>query len=110
MSIGTVEGTDNNWQQEVEKANIPVVVDFWAPWCGPCRMVSPTIEKLAQKFGDKLKVVKVNVDDNQALAMKYNIMSIPTIMVFKDGKALDQAIGAAPSEFYEKMLQRNHII
>ncbi|MDG6905812.1 MAG: thioredoxin [Nitrososphaerota archaeon] len=110
MSIKTVEGTDNNWQQEVERANVPVVVDFWAPWCGPCRMVSPTIEKLAQKFGDKLKVVKVNVDDNQALAMKYNIMSIPTIVVFKDGKALDQAIGAAPSEFYEKMLQRNHII
>lgn len=110
MSIQSVEGTDSNWQQEVEKAKIPVVVDFWAPWCGPCRMVSPTIEKLAQKYSDKLKVVKVNVDNNQALAMKFNIMSIPTIMVFKEGRALDQAIGAAPSEFYEKMLQRNHII
>ncbi len=109
MTTQIIEGTDNNWKQEVEQAQIPVVVDFWAPWCGPCRMVSPVIEKLAEKYGGKLKVVKVNVDDNQALAMKYNIMSIPTIMLFKDGKAMDQAIGAAPSEFYEKMLQRNHV-
>jgi thioredoxin len=104
-----VEGTDNNWNQEVEQAQVPVVVDFWAPWCGPCRMVSPVIEKLAEKYAGKLKVVKVNVDDNQSLAMRFNIMSIPTIMIFKQGKALDQAIGAAPSEFYEKMFQRNHI-
>lgn len=104
-----VEGTDSNWKQEVEQANVPVVVDFWAPWCGPCRMVSPVIEKLAEKYSDKLKVVKVNVDDNQALAMRFNIMSIPTIMLFRDGKSLDQAIGAAPSEFYEKMLVKNHV-
>ena len=104
-----VEGTDSNWMTEVEKSSVPVVVDFWAPWCGPCRMVSPVIEKLAGKYSGKVKVVKVNVDDNQALAMKYNIMSIPTIMVFKDGKAVDQAIGAAPSEFYEKLLTKNQI-
>lgn len=109
MSVKIVEGTDSNWEQEVDKAKVPVVVDFWAPWCGPCRMVSPVIEKLAEKYSDKLKVVKVNVDNNQALAMKFNIMSIPTIMIFKEGKTLDQAIGAAPSEFYEKMLQRNHV-
>lgn len=109
MSAQIVEGTDNNWKQEVELAKVPVVVDFWAPWCGPCRMVSPVIEKLAEKYTGKLKVVKVNVDDNQSLAMRFNIMSIPTIMLFRDGKALDQAIGAAPSEYYEKMLIKNHV-
>jgi thioredoxin 1 len=105
-----VEGTDSNWDSEVGNANVPVMVDFWAPWCGPCRMVSPVIEKLAGKYSGKVKVVKVNVDDNQALAMKYNIMSIPTIMVFKNGKAVDQAIGAAPAEFYEKLLSKNQIV
>jgi len=104
-----VVGTDSNWKKEVEQSNVPVMVDFWAPWCGPCRMVSPVIEKLAGKYSGKIKVVKVNVDDNQELAMKYNIMSIPTIMLFKDGKALDQAIGAAPSDFYEKLLSKNQI-
>lgn len=106
----TVEGTDSNWKQEVEQSNVPVVVDFWAPWCGPCRMVSPVIEKLSEKYNGKIKVVKVNVDNNQQVAMKFNIMSIPTIMLFKSGKALDQMVGAAPSEYYEGMLQRNNVI
>ena len=104
-----VEGTDSNWKTEVEKSSVPVMVDFWAPWCGPCRMVSPVIEKLAGKYSGKVKVVKVNIDDNQELAIKYDIMSIPTVMLFKDGKAVDKAIGAAPSEFYEKLLAKNQI-
>ena len=104
-----VVGTESNWQKEVEESAVPVMVDFWAPWCGPCRMVSPVIEKLADKYQGKIKVVKVNVDDNQALAMKYNIMSIPTIMLFRGGKALDQAIGAAPSQYYEGLLSRNNV-
>lgn len=104
-----VVGTDSNWKQEVEQAQVAVMVDFWAPWCGPCRMVSPVIEKLAEKYDGKLKVVKVNVDENQQLAMKFNIMSIPTIMLFKSGKQLEQAIGAAPSEFYERLLTKNHL-
>jgi thioredoxin 1 len=108
-STQIVEGTDSNWSKEVESSSMPVMVDFWAPWCGPCRMVSPVIEKLAIKYSGKVKVVKVNVDDNQELAMKFNVMSIPTIMIFKDGKAVDQAIGAAPSEFYEKLLVKNQI-
>jgi thioredoxin 1 len=108
-SAQIVVGTDSNWDSEVQRSNLPVMVDFWAPWCGPCRMVSPVIEKLAGKYSGKVKVVKVNVDDNQELAMKYNIMSIPTVMIFKGGKAVDQAIGAAPSEFYEKLLSKNQI-
>ncbi len=110
MSDQIVEGTDTNWKQEVEQSEVPVIVDFWAPWCGPCRMVSPVIEGLSQKYRGKLKVVKVNVDDNQILAMKFNIMSIPTVMVFSGGKAIDQAIGAAPSEFYDKLLAKNQIV
>jgi len=106
----TVVGNNSNWNDEVLKSNIPVVVDFWAPWCGPCRMVSPVIEKLSEKYNGKLKVVKVNVDDNQELAMKFGVMSIPTIMLFKNGQELDKAIGAAPSEYYEKMFLRNRII
>jgi len=106
----TVIGTNSNWNDEVVKSSIPVVVDFWAPWCGPCRMVSPVIEKLSDKYNGKLKVVKVNVDDNQELAIKFGVSSIPTIMLFKDGKQLDQAIGAAPSEYYEKMFARNRVI
>lgn len=104
-----VVGTDSNWQNEVEHSDRPVVVDFWAPWCGPCRLVSPVIEKLAGNHNGKIKVVKVNVDDNQALAMKFNIMSIPTVMLFNGGKAIDQAIGAAPIEFYENFLSKNHV-
>ena len=106
----TVEGTDSNRKQEVEQSNVPVVVDYWAPWSVPCRMLSQEIEKLSEKYNGKIKVVKVNVDDNQQIAMQFNIMSIPTIMLFKGGKALDQMIGAAPSEYYEKMLQRNNVI
>jgi thioredoxin 1 len=105
-----VVGTDSNWSQEVEQSQVPVMVDFWAPWCGPCRMVSPVIEKLAEKYDGKLKVVKVNVDDNQELSAKYNIMSIPTVMIFRGGKPMDSAIGAAPSEFYEKLLAKNQVL
>ena len=109
MTTQIIVGTDSNWGKDVEESQVPVVVDFWAPWCGPCRMVSPVIERLAGKYAGKLKVVKVNVDDNQNLAMRFNVMSIPTIMLFKGGRMLDQAIGAAPSEFYEKLLTKNHI-
>ena len=108
-SAQIVVGNESNWKKEVEESGIPVMVDFWAPWCGPCRMVSPIIENLAGKYNGKVKVVKVNVDDNQELAMKYNIMSIPTIMIFKEGRAVDQAIGAAPSGFYEGLLSKNKI-
>jgi thioredoxin 1 len=94
----TVEGTDTNFDQEVLKSDIPVLVDFWAPWCGPCRMVSPSVEELAEELNGKLKVVKVNTDENQEVAIKYGIRSIPTLGIFKDGNLVDGVIGAVPKE------------
>jgi thioredoxin 1 len=94
----TVEGTDTNFDQEVLKSDIPVLVDFWAPWCGPCRMVSPLVDELAEELTGKLKVVKVNTDENQEIAVKYGIRSIPTLGIFKDGNIVDGVIGAVSKQ------------
>lgn len=100
-----VEGTDTNFGLEVLKSDIPVLVDFWAPWCGPCRMVSPLVDELAEELTGKLKVVKVNVDENQEIAVKYGIRSIPTLSIFKDGNIVDGVIGAVPKQtIKEKVL------
>jgi thioredoxin 1 len=101
----TVEGTDTNFDQEVLKSDIPVLVDFWAPWCGPCRMVSPLVDELAEELTGKLKVVKVNTDENQEIAIKYGIRSIPTLGIFKGGEIVDGVIGAIPKQaIKEKVL------
>src|SRR3972149_11714678 len=89
-----IEITEKNFEQEVLKSDIPVLVDFWAVWCGPCRMVAPVVEEISEEYSGKVKVVKLNVDDNPSLASKYKVMSIPTLMLFKDGKIVDQLIGA----------------
>ena len=94
----TVEGTDTNFEQEVLKSDIPVLVDFWAPWCGPCRMISPLVDEIAEELTGKLKVVKVNTDENQEIAIKYGIRSIPTLGIFKDGQIVDGVIGAVPKQ------------
>ena len=94
----TVVGTDTNFEQEVLKSDIPVLVDFWAPWCGPCRMVSPLVDEIAEELTGKLKVVKVNTDENQEIAVKYGIRSIPTLGIFKDGQLVDGVIGAVPKQ------------
>lgn len=100
----TIEGTDTNFEQEVLKSDIPVLVDFWAPWCGPCRMVSPLVDELAEELTGKLKVVKVNTDENQEIAIKYGIRSIPTLGIFKDGNIVDGVIGAVPKQTIKNKL------
>jgi thioredoxin 1 len=103
---GTVaEVTDNNFQAEVIESEVPVLVDFWAPWCGPCRRVSPVVEEIAQEKGDALKVVKLNIDENQQTAMAFNVMSIPTLMLFRHGQQVKTVIGAYPKKKLEAELE-----
>ena len=97
--------TDSNFQQEVLNSELPVVVDFYADWCGPCKMIGPVIEQLAEAYAVKIKVGKVNVDENMELASKYRIMSIPAIMFFKNGEVQDQIIGAVPKAQIEAKFQ-----
>src|SRR3970040_2019892 len=87
--------TDQTFEQEVLKANQPVLVDFWAAWCGPCRMIAPTVEALATEYAGKAKVAKVNVDENQSTPSQYNIRGIPTLLLFKDGQVHEPLVGAA---------------
>ncbi|MBC8234120.1 thioredoxin [bacterium] len=97
-----LEITDYNFEAEVLKSDIPVLVDIWAPWCGPCRIVGPIIEELAGEYAGKMKVGKLNVDDNSETAMKYQVQSIPTILIFKDGQEIQRIIGARPKPAFKK--------
>lgn len=96
--------TDQNFQNDVLKSDTPVVVDFWAPWCTPCRIVSPTIEQLSQDYKGKVKVGKMNVDDNIQTAGTYGVMSIPTVMVFKNGQPVKATVGAQSKDAYKRMI------
>jgi thioredoxin 1 len=88
--------TEQNYEDEVLKSEIPAVVDFWAPWCGPCRMIAPVMEKLSEEYQGKVKFCKVNVDENQQLAANAGVQSIPLLVFYKDGKKVDESIGAVP--------------
>ena len=98
-----VEFTDSNFQNETQEGL--VLVDFWAPWCGPCRMVGPVIEELAGDYDGKIKVGKMNVDDNQQTAMNFRVMSIPTVILFKDGEPVETMVGAMPKGAYQSKLE-----
>ena len=97
--------TRENFENEVMKSNIPVLIDFWAPWCGPCQMMGLIIEQLAEEYEGKAKVGKVNVDEEGELSQAFGVMSIPTIVLVKDGKVVRQAVGARPKAEVEAMLQ-----
>ena len=96
--------TNENWESEVLKAQGPVLVDFWAEWCAPCRMIAPAIEALATEFAGRAKVGKLNVDENEDVATRYAIRSIPTLLVFKGGQVVEQRIGAAPRDELARLL------
>ena len=96
--------TDGEFETEVLNSSTPVLVDFWAEWCGPCKAIAPTLEELAGDYGERLKVVKVDIDENQQKAQQYNIRSIPQLLLFKDGNEVDRIIGAVPkSQLPEKI-------
>ncbi|MFA5353332.1 MAG: thioredoxin [Thermodesulfovibrionales bacterium] len=96
MAEGVMEFTGANWDKDVLQSNGLVMVDFWAVWCGPCRMVAPTVEELAKEYAGKVTIGKLNTDENPDVASKYKIMGIPTIMFFKNGEKVDQVVGAVP--------------
>ena len=99
-----IETDDSNFESEVLKADIPVLVDFWAPWCGPCKAIAPILEQISDEQGDKIKIVKVNVDDNQKYAVDFGIKSIPTLLIFNKGELKNQIIGAIPKAEIEKLI------
>jgi len=97
--------TAENFEQEVLKADVPVIVDFWAAWCVPCKMIHPILDEIAKDYDGKVKVAKVNVDDQGELASQYNIISIPTLLLFKDGTVVNQQIGAGPRQTIESFFK-----
>lgn len=107
MNQHVVVGTDENFKKEVLDADVPVLVDFWAPWCGPCRIVGPVVEELATEFAGRAKVVKVNTDESQGIAGAYGIMSIPTLAIFKGGKPVDGVVGAVPKKILKELLEKH---
>jgi thioredoxin 1 len=106
MANNVMEVSDTNFDSEVLQSNIPVFVDFWAPWCGPCKAIGPIVEELAGAFGDKIKFAKCNVDNNPATPTRYGIQAIPTLIIFKEGKVAEQIVGMVPKTKLEAALNK----
>ena len=102
-----LEINDSSFKSEVSESQIPVLVDFWAPWCGPCKTIAPVLDELANEYDGKAKIVKLNVDENQSTAAEFGIKSIPTLILFKSGKAVDQTMGAQPKENLKQMIDKS---
>ena len=102
--MSTLSINKENFQQEVLKASQPVLIDFWAPWCGPCKMFSPVIDEIAEEQKEKVKVAKINIEEEPELAREFHVMSIPTLILVKDGKAAARSVGARPKHEVEQML------
>ncbi len=107
MSDNVKEISDASFENDVVKSETPVFVDFWAPWCGPCRAVAPIVEELASQYQGKLKVAKMNVDDSPEVAQKFMVTSIPTFILFKNGQAADRTMGAMPKGQFQRFIERN---
>ncbi len=105
MSVLTL--TEENFDKEVLQSDVPVLVDFWATWCAPCRMIAPVIDALAEEYKGKLKVGKVNVDENSQLAIRYGIRAIPTLLLFKEGKVVEQMVGVQPKDTIKSIIDRH---
>ena len=99
--------TDATFEQEVLKSSLPVLVDFWAPWCGPCRAVAPVVDEIATEFNGKLKVLKINTDENPKTAQSYRISGIPSLLVFKNGQPVEQVVGAVPKSTLTSAIQKH---
>ena len=104
--MSAAQVTDSTFKQEVLDSEVPVLVDFWAPWCGPCRMVAPVVEEIAQQYDGQVKVVKLNTDENPNVASQYGIRSIPTLMIFKGGQRVDMVVGAVPKTTLSNTLEK----
>lgn len=105
--MSTIKLNESNFKNEVLDSQVPVLVDFWAVWCGPCKIIGPIVEELSQDYQGKLKIGKVNVDENNALASQYGVMSIPTLKIFKAGKVVGEIVGAAPKEILKTEIDKH---